>query len=335
MNIQSLTSGLVLKSYKDLCVALEVPIKTGKSKQIQLEDFSRYFTYTKDKYKYIITEVFEEPLPKEDNSNGNNSKYVENIKYMLLQKLSTCEGFTCTFTKNNLFEFLGMINPLYLKKVIAKKLIKDNNYNISDFDINHFYMRSNDRMTRILFDSLNSLKRQYLITYREIDIVVRLNIEGEKKHTEATKEEIKLIMDIKHQVLKDMELTTMMQVIFKFKTEEFYKKVTEYLKELYDIEYTYKQFELIFTKQNILGELKRLESKQHKKELNNKVCDIVNLNARNTYEKNIAKYELEDFLLNEKPAFGAYSEMQFKGFRLRYEYLDFQLELTEYLLRID
>ena len=55
MNIQSLTSGLVLKSYKDLCVALEVPIKTGKSKQIQLEDFSRYFTYTKDKYKYIIT----------------------------------------------------------------------------------------------------------------------------------------------------------------------------------------------------------------------------------------------------------------------------------------
>jgi len=326
-----------IKNYKEVCTLLEEPIKTGKSKQLQLEDFARYFKFIKDKQKFIIAEIYPEPLSKQENPNGNNSKYVENIKYMLLHKLSTCEGFTCTFTKNNLFEFLGMTNPLYLKKAIAKKLIKDNHYDISDFDINHFYMRSNNRMTRILFDSLNSLKRQYLISYREIDIVVRLNDKEEKEHNEATKEEIKIIMDVKHQVLKDMELTTMMQVIFKFKTEEFYNRVTEILKNDYDIEYTYKQFELIFTKENILEELERLELKQHRKELNDKVCDIVNLNARNTYNKNIAKYEqeLEDFLLNEKPSFGIYTESNFKGFRFRSEYLDFQLELTEYLLRID
>lgn len=321
-----------------MCNILNVSIKTGKSKELQLNELSRYCLYSKDKNKYIIDEIFINPLPKIDHrKEGNNSKYVEHVKFLLLQKLSTCEGYTCTFTKNNLFEFLGMINPLYLDKVIARKIITKNDSRINNFDINHFYMRANDKMTRILFDSLNSLKNQYLISYKEVDIIVRLNIEGEKEFTEATKEETKLIMDIKREVLKDMELNSMMQVIFKFKTEEFYSKVSKILKEEYEIEYTYKQFELIFTKENILDELAMLELKKHKKELNNKVCDIVNLNAKNTYNKNLEKYEkeLEDFLLNEKPALGSYTESNFKGFCFRSEYIDIQLELTEYLLRID
>ena len=326
-----------IKNYKSLVTILDEPIKTGKSKQLQLEDLSRYFTFTKDKQKFIVTEIFDEPLPKQINPNGNNSKYVENIKYMLLHKLSTCEGYICYFTKNNLFEFLGMVNPFYLKKEQIKKIIQKNNPDISDFEINHFYMRSNDRMTRILFDSLNSLKRQFLIDYHEQDIIVTINPNGRKEHIEATPEERKLIMDIKHQVLKDMKLTSMMQIIFKFKTEEFYRRVTGILKEEYNIEYTYKQFELIFTKENILEEIEILELKEHKLELNDKVCNIVNKNAYSTYKKNIEKYEreLEEFLLSDELAIGNFNETGFSGFRLKFEYLDFQLELTEYLLRLD
>jgi len=342
MNIDKLreyvkTVSNTIKNYKLLCAILGIPVRAGNVKILQLEELSRFCNFTKDKQKFIITEIYEQPLAKQGNPNGTNSKYVEHIKYMLLHKLSTCEGYTCTFTKNNLFEFLGMVNPFYLKKEQIKKIIQKNNSDISDFEINHFYMRSNDKMTRILFDSLNSLKRQFLISYKEQDIVVRINPNGRKEHTEASKEEIKLILDVKRQVLLDMKLTSMMQIIFKFKTEEFYRRVTGILKEEYDIEYTYKQFELIFTKENILEEIEILELKEHRLELNDKVCDIVNKNAYSTYKKNIEKYEreLEEYLLSDELAIGGFNSAGFSGFRLKFEYLDFQLELTEYLLRLD
>jgi len=337
MNISNLVSGLILKNYKDLCTTLEIPIKNGKSKTLQLEDLSRYCTYTRDKNKYIITEVFTEPLEKMDKRiEGNNSKYVEHFKFLLLNKLSQCEGYKCTFTKNNLFEFLGMVNPLYLKKTFAKQQLTKYDDRISSFDINNFYLRANDRMTRILFSSLNSLKNQFLINYREVDIIVRKDIKGKEEHREATTNEIKILMNVKYNVLLDMGLNSMTQVIFKFKTEEFYSKVNEVLKKEYDIEYSYKQFELIFAKENILHELSLLESKKHREELNEKTINAVNCNSQNVYNKNIEKYEqeLEEFLFNEKPTMGRYTESQFKGFRLRSEYIDIQYEISEFLLRL-
>lgn len=313
MNISNLYPGLMLKNYKELCTILDIkPTNSNNSRKAQYKELERYCTYTKQGQKIIIGELFPDPLPKQDNrKEGNHSKYVEHVKFLLLNKLSQCEGYICTFTKNNLFEFLGMVNPLYLQRVYAKQMITDKDNRISTFDINHFYMRANDRLTRILFDSLNSLKNQFLISYREMDIIVRLNNKGEKEYTEATNKETKIIIDVKRQVLKEMELNSLMQVIFKFKSEEFYSRVSEILKEEYDIEYTFKQFELVFTKENIIDELNRLESKHHRKELNNKVIDTINTNAKNTYDKNIEKYEreLENFLLNEKPDMGKYNEM--------------------------
>ena len=45
-------------------------------------------------------------------------------------------------------------------------------------------------LTRILFDSLNSLQRRFLITFEEIITIVRLDINNVKIHNEATIEEI-------------------------------------------------------------------------------------------------------------------------------------------------
>ena len=337
MNISNLIQGQTIKNYKSLCTILDIPVKGGNGKDIQLNELSRYCTYIKQGNKFIITEIFNIPLVKIDHrKEGNNSKYVEHIKYLLLNKLSTCDSYKCTFTKNNLFEFLGMVNPLYLKKTYAKQTLTKQDDRIRPFDINHFYMRSNDKMTRILFDSLNSLKNQFLIEYREVNIIVRLNNEGDKEHTEATEKELIILLEVKRRVLLDMGLNSMIQVIFKFKTEEFYKSVTDILKEEYDIEYSYKQFELLFAKDNIIDELLLLESKEHKRELNNKVIDIININANNTYNKNLEEYDnkLEAFINNDH-ILGKQIESNFKLFRHRDDYIDIQLELAEYLLRID
>lgn len=73
-----LYTNAIFKNYKELCNALDEPIKTGKSKQLQLKDWERYFSYEKDGNKFIITEIFDTPLEKIDKrTEGNRSKYVQ------------------------------------------------------------------------------------------------------------------------------------------------------------------------------------------------------------------------------------------------------------------
>jgi len=237
---------------------------------------------------------------------------------------------------NNLFESLGMVNPLYLDKDQFKKMILKLDKRFLNYDINHFYLRVNDRLTKILFDSLNSLHKKYIINYREVNIIVRINKEGEEQHKEANEDELRLLTSIKYNVLEDMKLNSIMQAMFKFKTEEFYKRVNKKLKD-HDIHYSYKQIELIYTKEDIINVLTQMELKTNRIKLNDKVIDTINLHAKNTYDKNIQEYnqELENFIYNEKPTLGKHIESQFKGFKHRPDYLDIQLELSEYLLRID
>lgn len=82
MNIDNLQIGQEIKNYKVLCELLEEPIKNGgKSKDYQLKDFERYFSFHKQGQKFIIDEVFDEPLAKEDGrSLGNNIKDYEQLK---------------------------------------------------------------------------------------------------------------------------------------------------------------------------------------------------------------------------------------------------------------
>ena len=55
INTNALKTNQTFKNYKELCEYLDEPIKTGKSKQLQLKDWERYFSYEKEgkKVKYI------------------------------------------------------------------------------------------------------------------------------------------------------------------------------------------------------------------------------------------------------------------------------------------
>jgi len=331
-----------IKNYKTLVAILEEPTKTGKAKILQMEDFARYFIHKKDKQKFIITEIFAESLTKIDHrkdidKEGNNSKYVEHVKVLLLNILLQCENYTYTLTKNKWFELLGMVNKMYLDKDIAKMIISKNDDRIKDFEINHFYFRTNGQLTRILFDSFNSLKRKCLIKYREVNIIVRLNEKLQEVHTESTKAEELLILDAQYTALADMELDSIMQVVLKFKTEEYQNRVNKKLQES-NIKYFYKQLELIFNKDNVLRELSSLDViKQHKQELNDKILDIINHNARKTYQKNQEEYDLklDDFLYNDNHIGHCKPETSFKMFLHKDEYLDLQMIIADYLIKLN
>lgn len=111
INVSALTTGMVVKNYKILCGLLGQEVKDGKSKKLQLEDWKRYFDWEKSGQKFIITDIYDTPLTKEDKRKlGNNSIYVKYIEVILLQYLSKQQGFTKTFTKRNWWEMLGIVN---------------------------------------------------------------------------------------------------------------------------------------------------------------------------------------------------------------------------------
>jgi len=336
MNISKLILNQTFKNYKEMCSTLEMPVKTGNAKKVQMNELSRYCIFDKQGQKITVAEIFTEPLEKIDlRSEGNNSKYVELIKSQLLHTLSKAKGYKYTITKDNLFESLGMVNPQYLdkEKFIKYLLKKDNRF--TKFDINHSYLRINDRLTRILFSSLSNLKRRFLLDYNDLYIVVRIDNEGKEQHIRATEEEKVLITSVKYNVLEDMKLNSIMQVMFKFKTKEFQRRINKKLNE-FGIDYIYKHIELLFERKDVLKELSKTELQQHKKDLNDKVIETMNQNTRDTFNKNEKEYNegLMDFLLNDQPAFGEYTEVNFKGFRHKSDYIDIQLELIEYLMKI-
>ena len=69
---ENLSVGQSIKNYKKLCILLDEEPKTGKSRQLQLRDWERYFRYSKVGNKFVIKEIYLEPKEKIDNRKGNS-----------------------------------------------------------------------------------------------------------------------------------------------------------------------------------------------------------------------------------------------------------------------
>ena len=97
MNLENLELK-TYKNYKELCGILEEPIKGGKSKQLQMKDFERYFEFHKEGNKIVIDNIFSEEKEKIDmrksdfisetdkRHNGNNSKKYKEYKQFKIKK---------------------------------------------------------------------------------------------------------------------------------------------------------------------------------------------------------------------------------------------------------
>lgn len=109
--------GQVFKNYKELCNYLGVPVKSGKSKQLQTEDWNRYFESTKDGNKIIITKVYDTPKEKVNHRTGNNNKNIKPMIHYLQVKwnISDDEYYSLTTWFCNKLELLDKItcNAVY------------------------------------------------------------------------------------------------------------------------------------------------------------------------------------------------------------------------------
>ena len=62
--LYNLYVGQVFKNYKVICEFLNEDVKSGRSKQLQIINWGRYFSYDKEGQKFIITNIYKTPSPK-------------------------------------------------------------------------------------------------------------------------------------------------------------------------------------------------------------------------------------------------------------------------------
>lgn len=66
MRVDKLYEGQVFKNYRVMCEELEMPIRGGNSKKLQMEDLHRYCATDRSGNSIIVREVFDFPIPKID-----------------------------------------------------------------------------------------------------------------------------------------------------------------------------------------------------------------------------------------------------------------------------
>jgi len=334
---KNLSIGMAVKNYSIMCNLLNQEEKSGKSKKYQMEDWKRYFDFKKVGHKLIILEIYDQPLEKTDKRvKGNNSEYIQHIELLLLSYLSKQKGYRASFTVKKLFLMLSMINQNYIDKDYKK--IKENSIaDITNYDINHFYQRSYQKLKEILFGSLRNLENRRLIDYTENTVInIREIIDGKIIQNNirlATNDEKNYIRDTQREVLKEMELEIITQVYLKFKAKEYFDRVNELLWERYNIHYSFTEIDILFTHKYILEALEQAEILAQEKKLNDKVINYMNKQAKNNYEKKQQEYEKEYEKLIDS-WIGEVSPFEVKKlFKLPDTYLDTQMELAEILIR--
>lgn len=338
INTSNLKVGQVVKNYKELCALLEEEVKTGKSKQLQLDNLKRFFEWEKAGQKFIITDIYDTPLPKVDGrSSGNNSKYVKCIELLLLRYLLDKKDYTATLTKRNWWQILGMINNKYNQIERDKEKreeLQKNNPILTSYEIKHFYQRSNKKLQQILFSALNSLSSRKLIEYEIETVIVKEDDKGKMRYEIATKYEKKAILKEERYILRYiMGYEKIIQVFCRFEQDKYYAKVNERLYELYKWHHYFKRIRIVYNQEYISDAINDIGSEIIREELNDKVVSALNNNAAHIYKKKTQEYDETTLKLFE--LYGTGQDISnIKLWKIPDVYIMAQELLTDELIRI-
>lgn len=142
MNLQLTT----YKNYKELCNVMDWKTTGGKSKQLQLKDLERFCKYHKEGNKFIIDEVFENPLLKEENKRNSG-----NLKTYTQLNISENEYI------NKGIYYIIKNNSIYIGSTVRNFRERfQEHYRGNDESMQHTYnMINNGGVFNILFDMTN------------------------------------------------------------------------------------------------------------------------------------------------------------------------------------
>lgn len=346
-----------VKNYKLMCGLIGEDETTGNSKKAQLNRWKRYFDFYKDGQKFVINEIYDEPFATDDARKRKEGLYVKYIELLLLEYLSKQSDYKVTVGSREMYRILGMTNENYsirskMKSIAANEVIRQtmaknesrfvftNPPVISDFNINNFYFRAEQKLNKILYSALNSMKNRFLIDYKKVNLIAEL-VELENgcrylDYRESTAYEDKLILEAKKLIISQMGYNNVTEIMLCYKCEEFYNSFNEYVKEHYGWERCYPQLRVVYI-DDIANqiplkaeEIRKLSYEDKKSQLNAEIIKSLNIQAEKRYEDNCKKIETE-----YDGEWGDFNKMNENvPFVYESEYVEIQRALADYLLNI-
>ena len=291
MKVYRLKEQQNVKNYKKLCNLLEVPVKEGKAKILQIKEFERFFRFHKISTCYVINEIYElerEKIDKRKDATkmGNNSKYSRNIQSLIIDLLAQSKNERLCLSVGALLDKLGMVNGNYL---LARRNIPKLSelINVPESNCYDFYNYTQKDLKTKLESALNSLRRRALVMWTsELILCVKVsdaeineyealkldssvkevyegstNIKFRTVHKKADRAEKRLVLRIENEVLSEMGFVTLQGVFLAGGWDIFKKRVHAKLWELGNIEYYYTAFEIVYNYDPIYNALSEEDRK--------------------------------------------------------------------------
>lgn len=321
MKIENLKNGMIVKNYKELCSILEVPVKVGKSRILQLQDFERYFKYHKIGNKFVIDEVFNVANAKIDKRKdpskiSNNSMYSKDIQALIIDVLAQSKDNSVYLSTNAFLRKLDMINDNYS---VGRKFIPrlSELTEVPQAYCYDFYYETNIKLRDKLETALNGLRKRALVMWTHSTTVCmrvaedvdfnefaeialkdknKVSFKVKEIHCKADEDQQKLILRVERETLKKMGYASIKDVyLARSRWKEFKDTVNKILLEKANIEYYYKSYEVIYNHDHIV-EAKTLKLGNEKKEeiknnLNSNISKFVLKNAKTTKNR-LSKKEI-------------------------------------------
>ena len=303
IDCSSLNAGEVVKNYNEMCTLLNEPIKSGKARQLQLKNWSRFFDYSKSGHKFVINEIFEEPYPSIDARKLHRGLYAHLIELLLMDYLSKQTNHTICMTKRDLYELVGMVSVNYRYYYKHQDDLCEDiqciNNEIEMNDISLFYSRVDMKLNSILTSALKSMKNRFLIEYStQFTICIEDNDEDSTYFREATNSEVSEILAIRKDIAYSMGCETFSQVVARGQVKEFFKKMDEYVYEEYGWKFVYSTIKITHLGSDIKNQLPcmekeilKLSNKEKMMTLNKRIVNAIHKDAEKKYIKNQDKYE--------------------------------------------
>ena len=245
-------------SYKELVTTINLPTVAGKSKQLQLENLKRFieYEYDSEQKKYLITEIYEEYLPKQPRKLREDAIYTKYIEMLLLSYLKKQEGYSAIMSKTSWWGILSMVNSDFAKYQNPNKrnlLLKENLTEVMDREnIDEFMENTNRRFTTLFTRALKSLESRRLIDTPKYIYIYRYENDEIGEFKIADDQLISEIIDCEYDALHEIGLKTKEQLfLHPDKRQKYYDILNEIEYERLGFAECYRELQIVFGKTHL------------------------------------------------------------------------------------
>lgn len=231
VNISDLSIG-TYKNYTELCKVLHEPVKGGCSKKSQLENWARYFNFTKEEgsQTYVVTDIYTLPSGIKLQEKSYANQIYEIILLLLYQqilkekKVNEKEYSTISATKYNIIRQLGMVGSSFHRLAIDAQ-------NLDLFTLSEYKGDVYSFLSTTILRALGILKRNKNILFDISMIVIDKDAPLEQDHRVATFNEQKRISEIEGKILRKMGCKSEFDAFLLGKFEAYYNLSSTQIEE--------------------------------------------------------------------------------------------------------